>query len=102
MRSTAALLCALALSACATTTCPPEKPPTPVAVHDAVPVPCEEPDPTCSAPAYDAAKKDDPADVKVKLLRAESIAREDCVRLYREALGRCRTPPSKKTPPPGG
>jgi len=55
-----------------------------------VPVPCAVPEPQCSAPAYNAAKKEQPADQKAKLLRAEAIGQEDCLRRYREALAACR------------
>jgi len=65
-------------------------PPSPVEVKVAVPVPCAVPEPQCPAPAYDAAKKEQPADQKAKLLRAEAISQEDCLRRYREALAACR------------
>jgi hypothetical protein len=48
------------------------------------------PEPQCRAPAYNAAKKDWPADKKARLLRAEIIDHEDCLRRYREALSACR------------
>ena len=65
-------------------------PPVAVPVNIAVPVPCTVPEPQCASPAYDSAKKDMPADQKAKLLRAEAIGQEDCLRRYREALSACR------------
>jgi hypothetical protein len=65
-------------------------PPSAVEVRVAIPVPCTVPEPQCSAPAYDAARKEQPADQKAKLLRAEAIGQEDCLRRYREALSACR------------
>lgn len=65
-------------------------PPSAVEVLTAVPVPCQVPEPQCRAPAYNAAKKDWPADKKARLLRAEIIDHEDCLRRYREALSACR------------
>lgn len=65
-------------------------PPVPVAVKEAVPVFCQVPEPECRVPAYDAAQREMAGDVKVKLLRAEAVTQEDCVRLYRLALAACR------------
>jgi hypothetical protein len=65
-------------------------PPSAVEIRVAVPVPCQVAEPQCKTPAYDAAKKDMPGDRKAKLLRAEVINYEDCVRRYREALASCR------------
>ena len=88
MRLTGALLAlsCLALAGCQTRPDPPSA----VEVKVAVPVPCAVPEPQCSAPAYNAAKKAQPADQKAKLLRAEAIGQEDCLRRYREALAACR------------
>lgn len=72
-------------------------PPSAVEVPTAVAVPCPVPEPQCRVPAYNAARKDLPADQKVKLLRAEVIGYEDCLRRYREALTACRTPTPKPT-----
>lgn len=88
MKWIAALL-ALSLTACETA---PAKPPVAVQVKVAVPVPCKEPEPACQVPAYDAAKKEQPMDDRVKLFRAEAIEQADCLRLYRAALERCRAP----------
>jgi len=76
----------LALAGCQTR---PDSP-SAVEIKVAVPVPCAVPEPQCSAPAYNAAKKDQAADQKAKLLRAEAIGQEDCLRRYREALAACR------------
>jgi hypothetical protein len=88
MRLTGALLAVscFALAGCQTRPDPPSA----VEVKVAVPVPCAVPEPQCSTPAYDAAKKEQPADQKAKLLRAEAISQEDCLRRYREALAACR------------
>ena len=88
MRLTGALLAlsCLALAGCQTR---PDSP-SAVEVKVAMPVPCAVPEPQCSAPAYNAAKKDQAADQKAKLLRAEAIGQEDCLRRYREALAACR------------
>ncbi len=59
MRLTGALLAlsCLALAGCQTRPDPPSA----VEVKVAVPVPCAVPEPQCSAPAYNAAKKEQPA-----------------------------------------
>jgi len=93
MRSTAALLLCLLVSACAT---PPETPP-PVPVIVRVPVPvmvyCETPDPECREPAFNAATKEQPGDAQVKLLRSETVEQADCLRRTRLALAGCRKLP---------
>ena len=68
-------------------------PPSAVVVRVGVPTPCQVPEPQCARPAYNAAKREQPADRKAQLLRAEVIGYEDCLRRYREALAACRTPP---------
>ena len=73
-----------------------ESPPVAVETKVAVPVPCDIPEPQCVAPAYDAARKEQPGDVKVRLLRAESITQADCLRRFKEALAACREPPLKR------
>ena len=64
--------------------------PVPIEVRVAVATPCLVPEPECHTPIYNTAKKEMPADVKVKLLRAETKGQADCLRLYREALSACR------------
>lgn len=70
-------------------------PPSAVEVDRVVEVACRIPEPQCSAPGYNAAKKEQEGDVKLRLLRAEVIEQEDCLRLYRKALEACRTLPAK-------
>jgi len=73
-------------------------PPSAVEVRVAVPVPCRVPEPQCHTPAYNAATKELAADRKARLLRAEVIGYEDCLRRYREALAACRAEPKGDTP----
>lgn len=65
-------------------------PPSAVEVKVAVPVPCQVQEPSCAAPAYDSAKKDQDGDFRIRVLRAETSAYWLCVKLYREALAACR------------
>lgn len=90
MKSTAALLisCWLLMGA----TCQEASPPSAVEVRVAVPVPCRVPEPECSTPAFNSARKEQEGDVKLKLLRAETVQAADCLRRYREALASCRAP----------
>lgn len=69
---------------------PRPSPPVPVDAPREIPVPCKIPEPTCDAPAYDVAKKEQDGDIKVRLLRAETAAYEDCLRKYRIALQACQ------------
>ena len=89
MKSTAVIL-ALSWALMGATCQERPDPPVGIVTKVAVPVPCRVPEPVCKAPAYDAARKAQPGDTKAKLLRAEVIGYEDCVRLYREALAACR------------
>lgn len=72
-----------------------EAPPSAVEVPTAVEVPCRIPEPQCSVPMFNSAKKEQTGDVKLGLLRAEGVLREDCLRRYREALAACRVLPAK-------
>lgn len=87
MKSTAALLLAVSLAACET---PRMAPPAATTVKVAVPTPCSVPEPECRTPDYDQAKKGMPGDARIRLLRAETIGQQDCLRRYREALATCR------------
>ena len=91
MKSTTALLALVSstwlLASCGTTR---PDPPSAVEVKVAVPVPCRIPEPQCATPAYDAARRDQDGDLRLRLLRAETAAYADCVRLYRLALSACR------------
>ena len=90
MRSTAALLLCLLVSACATPEVPP---PVPVIVKVPVPVPCDAPDPECKSPAFNAATKAQQGDAQIKLLRSEAVEQADCLQRTREALAGCRKLP---------
>lgn len=68
----------------------PTTPPVPVEVKVAVPTPCTVPEPHCQSPAYDSARRDQPGDVLVRLLRAETAQQAECLREYRRALAACR------------
>lgn len=71
--------------------CPEQpSPPSAVEVRVPVPVPCKVAEPECQVPAYNGAKKEQPMDDRLKLLRAEAIEQADCIRRYREALASCR------------
>lgn len=87
--ATAASICVLLTHGCASDT---QMPPSAVTVKVGVPIPCREPEPACQAPAYNGATKDQPIDARAALLRAEAIEQADCLRLYKEALARCRSP----------
>lgn len=66
------------------------RPPVPVEVQVPVAVPCEIPVPECPTPAYDNAGKDQPMDLRVKLLRVEAIEQAECLKRTRAALEACR------------
>jgi len=69
---------------------PEPKPPVPVEIQVPVAVPCEIEVPACQAPAYDAATKDQPMDLRVRLLRVEAIEQAECLKRTRAALEACR------------
>jgi hypothetical protein len=75
------------LAGCATT---PPLPPVPVEIQVPVAVPCQIDVPSCPAPAYDAATKDQAMDLRLKLLRVEAIEQADCLARTRGALEACR------------
>lgn len=94
MKSTAVTLCSALLLAGASCERRPDPPPVPVVVDRAVPVPCRIEAPVCPSPAYDSAKKGQPMDVRVALLRVEAAQREACLAKFREALEACRAAPA--------
>lgn len=73
----------------------PESPPSAVETKTAVEQACSIPEPQCSAPAFNSARKEQAGDVKLALLRAEGKLRENCLQRYREALQACKTLPPK-------
>lgn len=73
--------------------CSEPSPPSAVEVRVPVPVPCSIPEPQCPAPLYDSAKREQAGDVKLNMLRAETVQREECLRQYRVALEACRKLP---------
>lgn len=89
MKSIAALLTSWLLMGAS---CQEPSPPSAVEVKVAVPVPCQVPEPECSMPAFNGAKKEQEGDVKLRLLRAETVQAADCLRRYRKALAACRAP----------
>lgn len=91
MRSTAVIL-AISWALMGATCQERVDPPVGIVTKVAVPVPCRVAEPVCRAPAYNAARKEQPGDTKAKQLRAEVVGYEDCVRLYQEALAVCRKP----------
>lgn len=97
MRKLIGVLCVVSLLAgCASTQEP--RPPSAVTVEVAVEVPCRIPEPQCSVPAFDRATKGQEGDVLLRLLRAEAVEQEDCLRRYREALAACRVLPEAPRP----
>lgn len=92
MRSIAALLAASSLALMGASCEERPTPPVAVEIRVPVPIPCQVPDPQCESPAYDQARKEQPGDVKVRLLRAETATQQDCLRQYRAAMMACRAP----------
>ena len=80
----APLAASVLLGACAA--CPEAPPPVPIEVRVAVPTPCLVPEPACPPPAYDSARREQPGDVRVRLLRAEVAQQAECLVQYRAAL----------------
>ena len=87
MRRSGIILGIFLLAGCAT---PEVRPPVPVEIQVPVAVPCQIEVPACPAPAYDAATKDQPMDMRVKLLRVEAIEQAECLARTRAALEACR------------
>jgi len=81
------VLLAILLAGCAST---PPAPPVPIETKVLVEIPCQIEVPACQAPAYDQATKDQPMDLRVKLLRVEAIEQADCLARTRAALEACR------------
>lgn len=87
MRCSGIILGIILAAGCTTT---PPLPPVPVEIQVPVAVPCQIEVPACQAPAYDAATKDQPMDLRVKLLRVEAIEQAECLARTRAALEACR------------
>jgi hypothetical protein len=81
------VLLTMLLAGCAA---PEPRPPVPVEIQVPVAVPCQIEVPSCQAPAYDEATKDQAMDLRLKLLRAEAIEQAECLARTRGALEACR------------